>query len=527
MGAPSEQVGIDRRQFVRLAAGAAAFGSVGLLSACGDGATGTGTAAPGSARRGGTMEISLAGGGAKETLDPAKTVSITEAILSGALYEGLVRIKRSDWSAQPLLATTWRSNADLTEWRFHLRDGVRFHDGSPLRAHDVVYTIRRVLDPKVGSIIFARLSTVLDPDGVTAPSRNEVVFKLRQPDAFFPIAIGARHAKIVPEGTEDFARAPGTGPFKLERFAPGQGYEIAKHAQYWNPELPKLDALKCTYGSEQSTLVQSVLSGEAHFGGSLDYSTVPTVKGNAGAVLLPDEGALFADIVADPRHAPFDDVRVRRALKLSLDRKRVRDVVQQGYGVLTSDVPVRGNDTFFPKSLGVRAQQLDKARQLLADAGHPDGVDVTLTTSSVGPGMVDLATIVAEQAKDAGFRITVRQRPADTYFDREYMKDPFFVTYWILRHPFDAMSVVFRSDSPVNESRFKSPRLDALLTKAQRSADAAEQRAALGEAQTLVADNAGWICPTFGSALYVHKPQVRGVGFNPTDIVNFENATIA
>ncbi|MBA3262145.1 MAG: ABC transporter substrate-binding protein [Thermoleophilaceae bacterium] len=474
------------------------------------------------------MRVSLAGGGAKETLDPAKTVSITESILSGALYDGLIRLQRGrHWVAQPLLATKWTHNADLTEWNFRLRDDVRFRDGGALSSKDVVYTIQRVLDPEVGAIIFGRLSTVLDPDGVTAAGPHAVRFKLKQPDAFFPVAMGARHTKIVPEGTEDFSTAPGTGPFKLERFEPGQGFELSKNAKYWNPEVPNLDGLRCAYSTEQATLVQGVLSGDTDFAGSLDYSAVPTVKGRSEAVLTPDQGALFSDIVADPRHAPFDDPRVIKALKLTLDRKRVREVVQQGYGILTTDVPVRSNDEFYPSSLGVRAQQLEEAKRLLAEAGHPNGVETTLFTSSVGPGMVDLATIVAEQAKEGGFRIKVQQRPADTYFDRVYMKEPFFVTYWILRHPFDAISVTFGSKSPVNESHYEDPKLDALLSKAQRSAEVAGQKAALGDAQIRVADNAGWLCPTLGAALYVHKPQARGVAFNPTDIVNFEQATVA
>ncbi|HZV74096.1 MAG TPA: ABC transporter substrate-binding protein [Conexibacter sp.] len=520
---------IDRRDFLRagaaFAAGAATLG----VAACGSGTSTTDTTAASTALgpRGGTARLLLSGGGPKLVLDPATQVNEPDAILDGLLYDGLVRV-HDDWTIEPRLATRWEADAAQRIWRFQLRDGVTFHDGRPLTAKDVVYSLRRLLDKRLGSAVYPRLAGELKPDGIHAAGANVVELRLVQPDAFLPVALGARHCKVVPAGTTDFSKAIGTGPFRLRSLDQAKlSFVLERNPGFWQNGLPRLEGIEGLLSNDQSSLVQSVASGGFDFGGFIDPSAADSVQGSGAAQLLAHKSALFNDLVAAADHAPFTNPDVRMALKLAIDREQVLNLAYKGHGSVTYDVPVRVSDPFFATALASRTRDVEAAKRLLRKAGHPNGIDLTLLTAPAGAGMVDLAVVAKESLAEAGIRVAVQQRPADTYYDVVWLKERFYVDTWVLRHPLDAMAVMFDSSAPWNEAKLHSARLDELLKEARRTAEHAQQVQLLGQAQTLIADQAGFVCPAWIDELYAAKRNLKGVGFNATDLVNLERASLS
>ena len=503
---------LTRRRFLRGAAGVAAgFSVLGLAGCGGDEGEDTAAEEDGTPRRGGVLQIAISDtGGPKENLDPARQTNVNDAIYTDLLYDALTG-HDVNWKPTPVLAESFEANSAVTEWTFKLRQGVKWHDGKPFTSKDAAYSIRRQLDEKLGSGIFGRLSRSLEKSGIQTPDDATLVLRLKRPDALLPLTLSARQGRIVQDGTTDFSKGIGTGAFRLKSFRPARSWEVERNENYWAEGVPYLAGVRGVIISEQSTKVQSVLSGPSHLSDPIPSSAAATVKGNANAQLLEYENGTYLLIAMDQTKPPFDDERVRMALKIAVDRERVVQTAYQGYGSVTSDIPVPADDPLFPDEIGIREQNIDEAKQLLAAAGHANGIDVELITSQAFGPMVDLAVAYAEVVKPAGIRVKIRQWPADTFWDQVWLTKPMYTSYYTRRHPVEALSITYTTDAPWNESKLKSKELDRLIDRGLASADEEEQNQAFEDALTLVANEAGTAIPAFINRLHVAKKNVKGV----------------
>ena len=506
---------LTREELLRRgAAGFVLVSSSGLLAACGGGYEGSGggggepAIAP---KRGGVLQIAISDtGGPKENLDPAVQTNVNDAIYTDLLYDALTA-QNEKWEVTPVLAESFESNADVTEWTFKLRQGVQWHDGKPFTSKDAAYSIGRHLDKKTGSPLLDRLSPTLEKAGIQTPDDNTLVFKLKRPDSLLPLTLSTRHARLVQAGTTDFSKGIGTGPFTLKSFKPARSWEVTKNPNYWEKGVPYLDGARGVIITEQSTKVQSVLSGDSHITDPIDFSAAATVKGNPNAQLMEFKNATYLLVAMDQTKPPFDDERVRMAMKIAVDRERVVNSAFAGYGTVTSDVPVPADDPFFPDEVGVRKQDIEEAKRLLAEAGHPDGIDVELITSQAFAAMVDLAVAYAQVVEPAGIRVKIKQWPADTFWDQVWLVKPMYTSYYTRRHPNEALSITYTSNAPWNESKLKSNELDQLVAKGLGTTDREEQTQAYQDALEIVANEAGTAIPAFINRLHVAKKNVQGV----------------
>jgi peptide/nickel transport system substrate-binding protein len=502
---------VTRAELLRRGAGFAVGTSLlGLAAACGGGeeeGAATGEEEGGAPKKGGIIQISFSDSSSDESLDPAISELNNDSFYTGQIYEALT-VYDTDWEVRPVLAESWKPNADATEWTFKLRQGVQFHDGTPFTSKDAAYSIGRLLDDKVGSPLLSRIQPSLDPGGIAAPDEQTLVLTLKRPDSLLPLALGARHAMIVKDGTTDFsvATALGTGPFKVKSFRPGQSWELERNPNYWEQGVPYLDGLRGVVITEQSTKVQSVTSGQAHIADPIDYSAASTVEGSSAAELLEFKGSTYLLIAMDQRKEPFNDERVVDAIKMAVDRDQVLQAVFQGYGDVTVDVPVPADDPFYPTDLDP-AQDIDGAKQLLADAGYPDGIDLELITSASYGGM---AVAFQQVVEPAGIRVKINQWSPDTYWDQVWLVKPMFVSYYTRRHVNDILAITYASNAPWNECKLKNPELDDLLSQGLRTTDADEQKQIYQDALRLVADKHGTSIPAFVSKLWVKKTNVKG-----------------
>ncbi len=445
--------------------------------------------------------VNLAGSEAisqKQTMDPAFIVSQDDQYNVWTIYEPLIDTTPT-FDLQPRLATSWESNADATVWTFHLRTGVKFHDGSDLDANDVVFTFRRLIDKKVGSPAASILS-FLTPDGIQAADAHTVRFTVAKPVVDLPTAISSKFSLIVPENStsEDLAaKGNGTGAFMVDQFTRGGAVRIfRRNPNYWDKSLPKAECLKITSIPEPVSMSAALLSGKVDFAPSVDSTTAASLAGNNNVQIFKSKGGVFYTLSMRVDMPPFDDVRVRQAMKLVVDRQAIVDTVLLGYGGVANDDPVLPISSA-AYTTDVMKRDVDKAKKLLADAGHPDGIDIDLYTADVAPGATRLATTYAQMAADAGIRVRVINTPADSFWDDVWLKKSFITSNWGLRAPGPALNIAYRSTAAWNETHWKNERFDALLDKAAVTVDAKERADVYKQAQQLLADEGGVIGPAY------------------------------
>lgn len=457
------------------------------------------------------MQLSLNIADTTDSLDPALQRSGNSAFYSAQVFEQLTRLDSAS-RVSPGIADRWTTAKGATQWTFHLRAGVRFSDGTPVTARDVAYTFLSSLDPKLGSGVQPVLAVSLDPDGVVVVDDRTIRFDLKAPNAIFDVIAGNRRLAIVKDGVQrpfrSVDQAIGCGPFRFTSFTPGEGWEMARNTHYWERGLPYLDGLRASVAPNAAALVRS-LSGSSDMVLALDFASAKSVAGTHK--LISVENAAFSYIVMDQKRAPFDDPRVVEALKLVVDREAVVRTAFQGFGSPVSDVLVPADSPFYPPSLGIRAQDIEKARSLLAAAGHRGGLEVEVFTAPFANGTVEYPTVYAEMAKEAGVNVKISQRDTATYFTEIIRQKPMYVSFVNNQYPAEVMGNRFTPNGVFPETNYTPPELTSLLARAVTTVDAAERAELYQEAWLLVADNAGMSVPASIPYLYGAKKNVEGV----------------
>jgi peptide/nickel transport system substrate-binding protein len=512
---------LSRREALRaagiaLVAGGGAFALAGCGASVGpDAATAAAPAASGTKRkRGGSIQVAVGDASTSENLDPQRPWNENNLFYVGLAYQTLL-VLDAGFNLRPVLATSWSSDKDAREWTFHIRKGVKFHDGSPLTAHDVVWSIRRLYQPSLANPYAGPLSRCLKPSDVTAVDDHTVVAKLIRPNAFLPVIFAYTGTEIIRKGQNSFPlkEAIGTGPFKFKTFEAGQGWSVVRNEHYWEPGLPYLDEIRGVSTPDPTALVEAVTSGSADLSTSIAFSEVPVVKQSGSADVLSCPARFDAYIVMDARHKPFDDVRVRQAIKLADKRREILSSAYLGDGVLTSDAPVPSTDQFYPPALGIRTQNIAKAKQLLREAGYPNGLDLTLYTGDVLGGMVDMATAFAQAVAPAGIRVSVKQHPASTYFEQVWLVKPFYTTWLSRGHPAVRIPMTLASYSSWAETHVPHTKVDSLLAAAEATTDPEQQRQRMQTLIQWIADNDGYINAAFPDRALAAKKNLNGIEF--------------
>lgn len=459
---------------------------------------------PKSARRGtpnpgGTMRIARPAASAAETLDSASSLGAFEYL--GALYNRLVRLDETGETV-PDLADDWDSDAEARTWTFHLRSGVRFHDGRELTSADVVYSIRHVLDPEVGSPQAETLESVVGADDIIAADSSTVRFELQAAHAEFPSLLSSYHCYIIPEGSaEETGRTGiGTGPFKLESYtAAGAGAVIANE-DYFDGR-PVLDRIEFYSIQDTTARVNALLAGQVDLIAqtNLDHPTARVVTGTEGTTVARVENAQWYTIPMLYGTDEFSDVRVRQAMKYAYHPEMLLDTALQGEGSAGWDNPVPPGTAGRLESN--REYDPERARSLLSEAGM-EGFSTRLYTSSYDANLTPIATSYADQLADAGIDLQITNVSADSYYTETWMQVPLMVSYFSTGRPLDQLlNQIFRSGSGYNESAWENEEFDALLDEARAETNEPDRMQKYMDAQQLIIDESPHMNPLFGDRL--------------------------
>jgi len=390
-----------------------------VLCGCGDGSAASGTSeetqtagSAGATVQGGEITVGIAQD-LDDSLDPHLAVAAGTKEVLFNVFEGLVK-PTPDGDLTPAVAESYKISDDGTAYTFTLRDGVKFHNGQPVTADDVVYSIKRCADTSEGKPLVAAFSNI---QSVESPDDRTVVITLKEADNEF---LAYLTTAIIPKGYADEATAPvGTGPFKFVSRTAQDSIVLEKFDGYWGTPA-YLDKVTFKIIENADALVLALQSGSIDLCAHLNSTQVSQ---------LPDtyqtlEGTmnLVQALYLNNAKAPFDNEKVRQALCYAVDKKAVIDLVSDGKGKAlgSSMYPTFGK--YFDDSLtDYYTQNVDKAKELLTEAGYPNGFDMTITVPSNYQPHVDTAQVLVEQLKAIGVNATIQPVDWNTWLSDTYL----------------------------------------------------------------------------------------------------------
>lgn len=465
--------------------------------------------------RGGVLRLSV--DQAVGVLNPLRVRVNPEYLVAELLYSSLTRLS-PQMTAEPDLATSWTANSELTEWRFTLRPGLRFHDGSPCTAKDVAATFAAILDTKTASPARTNVGPIAE---TVAENDQTVLFRLSAPYADLAVALAYSDAKIIPAAIAQgdlnqlAQRAVGTGPFKLVSYEPDRRVVVERNPNFYDPARPYLDRVEVLVYPDHTSEASALIAGDTDLMMGTASSEYPRFAHAPGVVPLRTPSGQFLNVNMGCDQKPFSDVRVRQALALTVDRKAIVGFVAGGYGTPGDDTPMNSAYRFY-KSLPLKTPDIAKAKKLLADAGYPNGLDLTMVASDTPNTRAQLAVAMREMAKPAGFRINVQTMPQATYLDQVWKKGPFYVGFYNMQATADAIfSLLYTSNAAWNETRWDNPAFDKLVAAARVTTDETKRRDLYGQAQMLMNEQVPSVIPAFFDLLAARRSYVEGYVLHP------------
>lgn len=454
----------------------------------------------------GPLRVVVAGSPTASSLDPhASFANESDAVRAALVYDPLTRPDGEGGTA-PALAESWEPDAELQTWTITLREGVTFSDGSPVRAADALYSLRRI--GQMGAENFGRLAEI-DGEASSAPDDRTLKIVLRAPNAGLPQALEAV-SMVVPEGSDDFTSpVPGSGPF-IVTDTDAQTTTLTRNDDWWGPTPPS-ETIELRAVPDLQARAAAVTSGEADFAGNVSPAAARAAEESGDAQVVRRPGVTLYPLAMRLDVEPFDDPKVREAIRLAVDRQALVDTVFLGFGTV-------GDDVLSPEAGPVteqRTRDVERARELLAEAGYPDGLDVKLQSTTMYPGMDTTATLAAEQLAEAGIRVEVSLEPADTYFTEVYGSSPFYVSYYGGIPFTDLARVALVSQSPANETAWKFPEWDTAFNEALATEDDEARAELFGELQRQVQTEGGYVVWGFGDGVDLAAQGVTGAPTGP------------
>ena len=478
----------------------------------------------------------------RKAVDPSSVVMIIESSpnnldlrqgtdaqserLGGLIFDALVK-KDDHYNLQPWLATSWEQPDALT-WVFHLRDGVRFHDGRPLEAEDVVYTIESLID---GSLVTAKGGNFAAVDRAEARDRLTVVVHLKRPDAGLLFNVSDGLFGVVPRGAgKDFGLHPvGSGPFRFVSAVQDRDVILDRNDAYWaaTPTVPagahRIEHIRFQVVPDTITSALELKKGSADLASNVvtldmvhELESVPNLKVESG----PGSPVVYMTFnVTDPL---LKDKRVRQAVACAIDRQAIVNAIWRGQARLANTLlPVGHWAAASDAELAQYPHDATRAQRLLEEAGFhagKDGVRLTLTLKTSTDETTRLmAAVLQQQLRAAGIRLEIRSAEFGTFYS-DVTRGAFqiYVLRWIgSNEDPDIFRYAYASGSfppkGGNRGRYSNARVDTLLTAAAAERDQTARRAEYVEVQKILAEELPGIPLWYPNNEVVHTRRVEGV----------------
>ena len=450
------------------------------------------------------------------SLNPLQISGPSEYIAIDLLYSGLLRMA-PDMTAQPDLALGFTSDPAAKVFTFTLRPNVTFHDGTPFTATDVVATYRAILDPKTASPAKAALGSLQQIEAVDPMT---VRFTCANSFADFPIGTAHANARIVcAANLADLSalatRANGTGPFKQDVFDSTRLLRVVRNPAYFVPDLPYLDAVELPLFPDLTAETQSLLSGVTDVMFDVQQSDFKRITSSPGVIGQRVKSGRFVNVVLRMDTKPFDDVRVRNALAMAVDRDTLVDLVLEGLGQPARDDVISPQYQYYSET-PASIYDPDAAKKLLAEAGYPNGLKIPLICSNRPAIRSAVGVAMKEMTRPAGFDIDVRTIPHDTYLANVWMKGNFYVGYWGMQATADAaFTLLFTSNAAFADTAWNNAEFDRLVAEGAATLDAGKRRSLYAQGATAHGAGQALADPVFPGRADGQSGPGEGLGDKP------------
>jgi peptide/nickel transport system substrate-binding protein len=499
-------------------------------------------AGPAAAQPPGTLVVGLVA--EPVNLDPAQVTDLNSARVGRRVVETLVTFPEESTQLVPGLAESWTISKDGLQYTFRLRPGVTFHDGTPLNAQAVKFSIERQINPdhpayKLGKYPFANFFFG-NVKAVEALSDERVAFLLKEPRASFLAILTAGAASIVSptavmKAGPDFPLHPvGTGPFKFVSWDRGQRVVLEKNPAYWKFPV-KLDRVIYRPIVEDQARLTELLTGSLDLIVGVPPDYVGQLESGGKVAVLKQTGAHVWYLGINNQKKPFDDKRVRQALNYAVDKEAIVRDVLKGTGA-PSRGPVLPSTWAADPALKAYPHDPERAKKLLAEAGYPNGFATTLWVPESGSGMqspVAMSTVMQSNLKPVGVNVTLQTMEWGAFLAKLRSKeqelfalswmagteDPDMVLYPLLH------SSQWTPNGP-NRALYKNARFDDLLQQARLTTDQGRRASLYKEAQRILVDDAPWIFVDHEIQIAALARRVQGFRLHPSFDLRVETISV-
>lgn len=447
-------------------------------------------------------------------LDPIFISSDPEVLVASSVYDYLVDVSPGN-SIIPRLATEWKVSEDGLTYTFQLATNARFHDGSQLTADDVVWTFNRLRDPGLDSPTRDLYRNILN---IEASGEYEVAFTLEKSNPFFLYDLSDNHALILKENTQDAqVTMNGSGPFRMVEYTPEDRLILEANPDYFQDGLPRLAGLEFIFFNDQTAQAEALRSGQVDLAMLLSVDLFASLKDEPDLVPLKVNTNGFDLIRLRSDRPPGNDPRVIQALKLATDRQAIFDLVLQEYGAIGRDSPIGPMYAqYYSEETPLPDRNIQKARQLLRDAGYAEGLNLELHTPNTG-NRPDLAVVLKDQWAEIGVNVTVVSEPESVYYgDNGWLEVDLGITGWGSRpYPQFYLDTMLRCQAVWNESRFCDQEFDQLAELAGTTLNEQQRVEAYRDIQRVLIERGPVIIPYFFAQLGVIRREFQGFTMNP------------
>lgn len=513
---------ISRRQFARLTGGGVGLAAISaFIAACGSeptpppqqGGSGGGQSSGGSSATEAPSGTPDAGGGSTEEssgevkrggrltfaidtapvgLDPHLATAFSSQMFYEQIYDTLFHFT-PDLQVVPSLAESF-DVIDEKTYEFKIRQGVKFQDGSPLTVEDVIFSYERMIDPEVKSTRGVWFNQI---DGLEAKDDSTLVVYLKNPFApligFMAMPGAAIVSKAFTEANNNdlTAVAMGTGPFQLQEYITNQQGNFTRFADHWRGDVPLVDELVLQITTDEASRMAAIRAQQIDMTRLFDKTNADLLEGE-GYQMYKGLCTSYTLTFINCRREPLNDPRVRQALSYAIDRQQFLDTAVFGDGEISGVIPAAEKNWALPVSeYASYKQDIEKAKQLLAEAGYPDGFNVTLTVSPQYQFDVSNAQVLQSQLRPLGINVEIQQVEWGNLLNtinqtRDF--DLLNIIYTFQPDPDGYTYNFFHSQSLNNASGLADARVDELLDRGRAETDQAERKKIYDEVQKLLAD---------------------------------------
>jgi len=448
-------------------------------------------------KRGGTLKIGYELDW--DSLDPSQYLAWATTAAYDLVYEGLTTWDLETLEPQPLLAKSWAISDDGLTYTFHLQEGVKWHNGDDFTAEDVKYSIERIQDPETGSIQSTQLAVI---ESVEVVDDLTVVLHLSAP--YSPLLALLPYSPYIVN--KDFIESEGgftprtmmgTGPFMLEEWVPDTVTRFVRNPNYWRKDedgqpLPYLDAIEFYPLVDETARVSDLLSGVVDFIVRVPEKDLDRLEATEDIVLSAPWSTTYSYLWFDPYKPPFDDVRVREAVAWAIDRDQLVQGALYGRAFPLYGAAIPSWHWAFNDLRAYDHRDVDKARQLLADAGYPDGFETTLvTTSDYGIG-VAMAEMVVPMLEEVGIKAELELYDAATFFENMGGGKNVCQYQFMLcgetpsGDPDDTYYIMHHSTGDWNYCGYANPEIDRLLEEGRTVSEPAQRKEAYRQLEEIL-----------------------------------------